>query len=224
MSPVAEPIYASSSQGNTNKKQSGKEIENKISRSKVVQSGSHGGFKQERTHNDHESTETLAKMTTVSASSTRSDPSEIKFDCSSCEILTHSDQHNNYRRSPEYDAATPRVNENKNRTGNSMPLSMSSSGLKLDDSGTEADNEGRVGPGFGRKDGRRGIRRKNKEVPIGDDYQVGSTRTDHEVLRILIEAGILLGVYFLSYQSSAIWEERRWRQKGKEINVYECFA
>lgn len=160
----------------------------------------------------------------INVPSTPSDPSEVEFDCSSYEILTQSDQHNNHCQSPKYDAAIPGVTENKYRTENSISLSMSNSGLSLDDSGTEADNEGRIGPVSGRKDGQRGIRRRNQEVPAGGDYQIGSMRTYREVLRILIEAGILLGVYFLSYQSSTVWEERRWRQKGKEINVYQCFA
>ena len=221
MSPMTEPVYATSVQGNTNENQS--DIDNEDDtchgQSKTAHSDIHTSFKQERNANDHLYTKPPAKMPTVSASPPRSDSSEVELDCSSYEILAQNDQHNDHYQSPKDDAAAAGLNENANRNENSISMSTLSSGKGLDDSGTEADDEGRVGTVLVRKDGQREIirRRRNKEVSVGSDHQRGSMRTDYEVLRIAIEAGILVGVYLLSYRSSAIWEERHWLQKGKKF-------
>ena len=221
MSPVTEPNSATSVQNKTNKKQSNLDTEDDTyhGQSKTDRPDGHAGFKHKRNVNDHINTEPLATTTGVTASSSRSNSSEVELDCSSYEILAQSDHHNEHHRSPTHGVATTQSNGKGNRPVNSILLSRSGSGKGLNDSGTEADDEGRVGLIVGRKDGHRRIITKYKKMSTGGDFQSGSATTDNEFLRIGLEAGILVGVYVLAYRSSAVWEERHWRQKGKEFKL-----
>ena len=96
----------------------------------------------------------------------------------------------------------------------------------LDDSGTEADDEGRMGSALMRRNlqkDRRGEResRRRELAADGDngdghatEQRRGPRNMDGEFLRIVIEAGILAGVFVLAYTSSPISEEKFLRQKG----------